>query len=344
MVKALMTPTSRALAAALVAATALCCGHDAATPSAPAPQPTPVAPQTGCARTTTGQVPLIDMGARTYSGEPGGLYPGGANERPAAHDAAGLALARAIGPLNRDGQPAQGGRYALVSIGMSNTTQEFSAFKALSDADAARDPALVVVDGAQGGQTAVLWANPGCACWNVLDDRLTKAGVSARQVAVAWIKLADASPSGGFPTHARRLADEIETVLQMLKARFPNLQLAYLSSRIYAGYATTALNPEPVAYESGFSVRWVIEDQLRALPGLDFDPARGPSTAPWLSWGPYLWADGLTPRSDGLTWACSEVQSDGTHPSAVGQRKVADLLLTFMRTDGTARQWYLAVP
>ncbi len=44
----------------------------------------------------------------------------------------------------------------------------------------------------------------------------------------------------------------IVMILNKLKKRFPNLRIAYLSSRIYAGYAKSALNPEPYAYESGF--------------------------------------------------------------------------------------------
>jgi hypothetical protein len=169
-------------------------------------------------------------------------------------------------------------------------------------------------------------------------NRLQAAGVSAAQVTTAWVKLADRQPSEGWPTHAERLRDNISRVLQLLPARFPNLRLAYLSSRIYAGYATTALNPEPYAYQSGFSVRWVIDEQLRG--GLRYE---GPSpAAPWLAWGPYLWADGTNARSDGLTWACSDLSSDGTHPSPAGRQKVANALLAFVRTDPTAREWYLA--
>lgn len=35
-----------------------------------------------------------------------------------------------------------------------------------------------------------------------------------------------------------------------------------MSSRTYGGYATTELNPEPYAYQSGFSVKWLVQDQL----------------------------------------------------------------------------------
>ena len=55
-----------------------------------------------------------------------------------------------------------------------------------------------------------------------------------------------------------------------------------------------------------------------------------------------MWADGLTPRADGLTWACPELQSDGTHPAPSGQRKVAAMLLDFLHADPTARPWYVA--
>jgi len=90
------------------------------------------------------------------------------------------------------------------------------------------------------------------------------------------------------------------------------------------------------AYQSGFAVRWVIEDQLNGL--LPFTGAA--RTSPWIAWGPYLWADGLTPRSDGLTWACGELADDGTHPGTAGRLKVAQLLLRFFQTDPTAHEWF----
>jgi hypothetical protein len=41
-------------------------------------------------------------------------------------------------------------------------------------------------------------------------------------------------------------------------------------------------------------------------------------------------------------WACSDLRSnDLTHPSDSGSLKVANLLLDFVRTDSTAREWFL---
>jgi hypothetical protein len=245
--------------------------------------------------------------------------------------------------MDRDGRSDPRGRYVLASLGMSNTTQEFSVFKTMADADALRDPHLMVVDGAQGGQTALLWSSAGCPCWTTLGDRLTSAGVTAAQVSVVWIKEADANPTSGWPAHARTLQDELAAILSLLSVRFPNLRLVYLSSRIYAGYALSSLNPEPYAYEGAFAVRWLIEDQLRGAGGLSYGADGSAAGVPWIAWGPYMWADGMSPRSDGLTWACSDLNSsDGTHPSTAGQRKVADMLLAFFRNDTTARAWYLA--
>lgn len=121
----------------------------------------------------------------------------------------------------------------------------------------------------------------------------------------------------------------------MLGDRFPNLQLAYLSSRSYGGYATSPLNPEPFAFESGFSVKWLIERQIDGDPALNFDAARGPVEAPWLAWGPYIWADGANPRADGLSYTRADFAADGTHPSPLGARKVAEQLLGFFKGDST---------
>ncbi len=321
-------------AALLVGLTAFACGENNTLPTSPDLGPQSDTEQ-GCARTSVGLTPLTDMAGGRYQGQPGGLYPGG-NAMPAGHLAAGLAIVSAIGPLDAAGQPDAGGRYALISIGMSNTTQEFRAFMDRAEQDSAKHPQLVLVDGAQGGQTAADWSNPGCACWSAAESRVRQAGLSNQQVVAAWVKLANRQPSGPWPAATERLQQDTSVVLRNLKARFPNLRIAYLSSRIYAGYATTPLNPEPYAYESAFAARWVIEDQLNG--GLPFD---GPAAAvPWLAWGPYFWADGLRPRGDGLTWACSDFAADGTHPSGAGRAKVAQQLLDFMHSDPTARVLY----
>ena len=68
----------------------------------------------------------------------------------------------------------------------------------------------------------------------------------------------------------------------------------------------------------------------------------GYATAPWLGWAAYLWADGMNPRSDGLVWTRADLQSDGTHPSQPGQEKVGRLLLSFFKSEPTAKTWFLA--
>jgi hypothetical protein len=303
-------------------------------------------------RETTGLVPLTEMGEVLYKGQTGGLYGHGQNVPPEAHLLASQERTALIRPLDPNGIPSDSGRIVLISLGMSNTTQGFSVFKKLADADPNKSPQVVIVDCAQGGQAALQWAYPADlpnrpSPWVVMDERLQKAHAEPNQVQVVWMKQAEMWPAqyGAFPAHAQTLRDNMATILRMLKARFPNLRLAYLSSRIYAGYATTALNPEPYAYESAFAVRWLIEAQMTNDPNLNYDPARGEVKAPLLLWGPYLWADGVKPRqSDGLVWLREDLGPDGTHPSTSGRQKVAEMLLTFFKTDPTAKQWFLKPP
>jgi hypothetical protein len=292
---------------------------------------------------STGMVPLPDLGKGMYKGFEGGLYPGGANVPPAAHMQAGMKAAKSIVPLNANGEPAADGKIVLLSCGMSNTTMEFSVFVKKGMADPARNPHVIIVDGAQGGQTARITGNPQANYWQVDDERLSAAGVTAKQVQVVWIKQANARPGEGFPEAAKILAKDVTDTLHVMHDRFPNLKVAYLSSRIYAGYATSPLNPEPYAYEGGFAMKWVIADQIAGKPELNFDPAKGAVRAPWVAWGPYLWTDGVKGRkTDSVVWMKDDVvESDRTHPSNSGRDKVADMLLSFMKTDPTAKAWFV---
>ena len=303
------------------------------------------------AKETTGLVPITEMGDGLYQQQTGGLYGRGQNVPPESHLKAAQVQTALIRSRDAQGNPSDTGKIVLISQGMSNTTQEFSVFKKIADADPNKSPQVVIVDCAQGGMAAHQWAYPEVVVkqnrpspWDVMDQRIKAAGVTAGQVQVVWLKQAQMGPAqlGEFPAHAESLRNDVAVILRQLKARFPNLRIAYLSSRIYAGYATGPLNPEPYAYESAFSVRWLIESQLANDPNLNYDPTKGEVKAPLLLWGPYLWGDGIKPRqSDGLVWTREDLGLDGTHPSPSGRQKVADMLLTFFKTDPNAKRWFV---
>jgi hypothetical protein len=297
-------------------------------------------------RESTGLIPLTELGKGMYKGEQGGLYPGGENAPPPAHLQAGLKMAREIVPLDREGKASPGGKIVLMSVGVSNTTMEFQSFQKLAAADKELNPQLVLVDGAQPGQAAVEAANPQSHYWQVADQRMSGAGVSNAQVQALWIKETYPLYDGQlpFPGEAKKLQGWVTDILHTTKARFPNLKIAYLSSRIYAGNALSAANPEPFAYEFGFSNKWAIADQIAGKPELNYDPAKGPVRGPWIAWGPYMWADGVKARSDGLVWLRDELGQDGMHPSNSGREKVAKLLMSFLKTDPTARPWFVGRP
>jgi hypothetical protein len=289
---------------------------------------------------TTGLVPLTDLGPGTYQGFQGGLYPGGANEPPLAHAHAAFRRALEIVPRDAAGSPDPAGFIVMIAVGMSNTTHEFAVFERLEDADLDRNARVVLMDTALGGQDATTIADPNAAYWTVMARRLQAMGLTAAQVQTAWLKEAQAAPPNNFPLHAQSLRDDLERIVQNLHERFPNLKLCYVSSRTYGGYATGTLNPEPQAYESGFSVKWLVEDQIGGDPDLNHGQVPGPVRAPVLLWGPYLWADGINPRSDGLTWLRSDFEGDGTHTSPAGEAKVAALLSAFFDAEPTAAPWW----
>lgn len=297
-----------------------------------------------CSRTSVGLIPLTDMAPdENYYGEEGGLYGVGVDELPELnpHMLAAYQATLRIQPRGPSGVPDQAsGKIGFISIGVSNTSQEFGKF--MEEAAAEQAPNMVLVNGAQPGMGASYWADPqpGEDPWTVLAQRIQEAGLTAAQVQAVWLKSANVAPQPGpddFPVYATKLRDDMAVIVKRVKVDYPNVQIIYFSSRIYAGYSTDPLSPEPFAYEGAFSVRWLIQDQVAGGgdTGVTYD------NAPVLLWGPYLWADGTNPRSDGLTWLCDDFKpEDGVHPSGAGETKVAQHLLNFLINDTLARSWF----
>jgi hypothetical protein len=291
--------------------------------------------------------PLNDLAGLEYmrmdgtgTGAYGGLYPNGSNSRPSDHEAAGRMIARQVAPLDANGSPDhQEGRIGMVSVGMSNTAMEFLTFKANSFLEPDVNPKVTLINGAQPGQVSGDWVDPDAAPWKELDNRLQQAGLTPEQVQIVWLKQTQTG-HGSFPEKPRALQEELKAIVQNLQERYPNTRLVYLSSRTRSYTYWNGLSPEPSAFETGFAVKWLIQAQIEGDPALNYDPKKGPVKAPYLSWGPYLWADGLNPRSDGLVWTPEDMVRDCTHPSEQGRQVVAQMLLDFFKTDSTTT-WFV---
>lgn len=298
--------------------------------------------------TSTPIVPMTDLGTGLYQGYQGGLYSGGSNSRPPANEADGLAFANAITPLDANGNPDPiNGKVGLIAIGMSAAHTDFDGFMISAKADPTVNPKLVVVNAAMNGVLGSRYADPNDSVWSAdLNYMVPQAGITPAQVVAAWVSESDAIVSGTFPTDMGKLKGQLQGIAQNLHKNFPNLKLAYYSSRYYTGYSNGTVHPantEPYAYESGFAVKNAIQDQINGLPALNYNAANGPVLAPWMSWGPYYWANGMLARNDGLVFTCQDAKADGNHPSIpAGKVKDAQQILNFFKTDVTTTPWFLA--
>jgi hypothetical protein len=315
---------------------------------------------------TSALVALTDMQpGHAYHGKTGGLYPGASNTRPASHETAGLSLAKQVQPLDKDGKAAADGKIVLCTIGFSNTSQCSQGFIEAARSDTAVNPQVVIVNGAQGGRSAFMIKDAndgslGTAYWKEwVPEHLAATGVTPAQVQVVWLKETEAAIGPAqlqalgvkdydvpvrqpFPKSAESLLADLRLIVQVLPKQFPNLKLCYVSSRSYGGWALREGNREPFSYETGYAVKWLIEEQLRGEAALNFDSNKVEVKAPWLSWGPYLWANGDRPRKDGFVFAYDDFRdNDRMHHSAQGTQKMGRSLLDFFKTDATTKTWFV---
>lgn len=321
------------------------------------------------------KIPLMDMTlSENYLSFQGGLYENSDDAVPADHDAAGLAAAAAIQPLDTNGNASASGKIVFVALGRSIGVDEFTVFLNQAATNSGVNHAtLVIVNAALTGAMPCVWTvagglppcNPslGNQYDRVRDTVLAPLGLTEKQIQAAWIEEYNGDPAAdGFQslcdptvagcsndvshTETLRYERQLGGILRAAKARWPNLQQAFHSTRIYGGYATTNHSSEPYPYEYGFSAKWLIDAQILQIRsgGAAIDPAAGDlnyktGAAPWTAWSAYTWANGDTPRSDGLIWCngqagspCNgevDFQTDGIHPNTQGDQKVANLLLNF---------------
>jgi arylsulfatase A-like enzyme len=229
-----------------------------------------------CTLTSTGKTALTDMAPGAFYKDPafvGGLYPNLSNKAPDAHWQAALAAAQWIRPLSSTGaHDPTNGRIGIISVGVSNTSQEFAVppkpnaappeprlpiidrahtFLEREKVDPAKSARVVMTNGAQGGSDIEDWAhdlsdptvpNPDpYGAWAQLDSRIAADGMTSQQVQVAWVKHSHSNPQNYalFPTsdgsdHIFFFQKELEQLARNLKYKYPNIKVIFVSSRTRA--------------------------------------------------------------------------------------------------------------
>lgn len=308
--------------------------------------------QRDCSTTSVGFTPITTLGTDTFMGEQGGLYPGGSNVMPTMHTKAGKSIGNSIKPLNAAGEvDFENGVVLFAGFGASTAGNTFNYLKNTIDTSTINiyNPCLKFITCTIGGKGLETMIPPQHNWyWTFIGDSIPESkGFTRDQVQIGWLKTASKTDSvAEFPMQPDSLYAKYIPSIQRLKENFPNLKILYISSHAYGGYAgelsdNAELAGEPAAYYGGFAVKWVIEDQINGSPELKY--RGGGTNSPWLSWGPYFWADGLTPRAnDGLTWECEDYDEfgGGFHLSSQGLQKEMDMLIDFFMTNSSSKKWF----
>lgn len=287
---------------------------------------------------STGAIAFISVGLSNTSLEFGGFVQYVADPTRSSQVNPRLAVLNGAKP----GEAACAYTDPVLAPDMTCTIPPYTSTDSQNQYDRIRDEVLATATGAPG-------VTPGCGT-------TANPCLSEKQVQAVWLKEASPAPEGsGFSTlcdpstagcantatttEAVHFEQQIGQIARALRVRYPNLKQIFLASRIYAGYIIIDKSPEVYAYEYGFSAKWAIQAQINQIRGQGVDPVAGDldyntGVAPWIAWGPYIWANGANPRSDGLEWIKdTDYQTkDYQHPNSTGIAKVDNLLFQFFTT------------
>jgi len=286
------------------------------------------------------KVPINDLGAGTYLGFVGGLYPGGIDTPAGKYAKDLLNFSNRIKPLDSNGKASESGRIVFISLGASTGGHNMVALMSKTNNNPLTNPRLTLANCNNGGGNASLNSimNPSDPYWDHVSLILKNRHLSYKQVQVIYLETDDSIPVTSFPERAYQVRDDLKKAMQVCKTKFRHLKLVYVLGRTTTWDKTQVQNIEPAPYYNGWGNKFFIEDQINGAPGTQYKGDT--AVAPLVTWGWYQWADGTTnPRQDGFIWT-KDLTVDGLHATPEGQDTLTTRFQNFLLTDRYASIWY----
>lgn len=301
--------------------------------------------QKDCQQSRQAFVPLNELGIGYFRGHQGGLYPGGLNNPNGMYLEDLKILSNGIQALDSNGQYSTTGQIVFIGVGASNPRTEFQAFQKMADTFRNINRNLRTVNTCIGGQGVQKMNQLSDNYWKQADKMMDSMGLSNLQVQIAWLETENtASADSSFPGGPRSLVSDVRVLLQLMKVKYPNLKICYLSARTYAGWVSggTGRGLEyPRDYYNGWAMKWVIDSAINQVNGYTY---KGSSPSiPLPVYSTYNWTNGNQTRQDGFSMNCdTDFGGDGLHLSAAGENKIGEQLFNFFSNDINSVKWFIA--
>ncbi len=293
-----------------------------------------------CPPDTTGFIPLYDLTTDRYLGFSGGKYPNGLNDIPKQHFEEGITSAGKVQPLNTFGETdLDNGKIGFLILGYSTAAMTGRFVKSIYESQT-DNKQLEIIIGAQGGLDLNAMIDTNEKYWLSVDSILQTKQTSSEQIQLIWLSTGDIKTyKNSFPEQCYLQIEKYKQVLQLIKTRYPNIKIVFLSDRTYAGYIGENANGpkelmEPTAYYSGWTIKWLIEKQIKSELGYTAD------SIPFIDWGPSLWTDGTKGNKKGYTWNCDDAAKGGIHSSSKGRMKEAALVFLYFKNHPYTKQLF----
>lgn len=278
-----------------------------------------------------GPVPLNDPELFTYNGLQSGLYPWGNEPQDNAFESNYMAACGLVKSLSDNNLVAAQNKVVVLGIGGSNPGIIFDGFIHAQQNDPGFGQNLLFLNGGIESQDFSNLLNPQDNYWSQMTNLLSSNHVSASDVSVIFciednLSLRDTSFQRALDLKANYIS-----LLDIIRDKFPNCKLMLLGDRGYSGYSTDPKHQEPVGYLNGWAVKMVIADYINnALPQY-----------PVVNWLDYYWANGETPRWDGLTYSETDFHApDYVHFTQEKADALAASTHARLKADPGASLWY----
>lgn len=290
--------------------------------------------------TDTVKIPLTDLGSGTYNGWTGGLYPNGTNLPSGTYAEDLAATASSIVPLDANGNYSSGGKIGFVSIGASTCSIMMNNLRKKTKKSSLTNPLLTTANCTGGGESIQeINDTISNAYWNVVNSKLSKNSLTAKQVEIVYLETDDSITLMTFPERPLHTKEVYTSALQIMLRKFPNLKMVYVIGRTttFLAPGKKPQNREPGPYYNGWGCKFLVEGQINNEPELSYKGAD--RKVPMVTWGWYEWSVGYQARNDGFTWT-KELTSDGLHANDQGADILSTNFMNFLLNDPYASIWY----